>query len=344
MLNLKKKIHFYIFIFFVLFLVSIVGNKFKKNIANNNDEYTLIKKYLLNESPLYKDNKPKLWIHTKYEYNSRIWKSFFSRSSFDLNQPYIHLCIRSIIHHCGNDFNIILIDDNAFQKLIPSWDIDFQFVAEPLKSHLRELGLAELLYFYGGMIVPSTFICNKNMNSLHSQYISQNKPYVSEKINRTTNQQKPKTAFLPNSFFMGALKDDLCIRDYIEFLKKQNRNPHVSSESDFLGDNSQFFVSKINNQEINLIGGESIGTKDVHGKPILIEQLFEDDFLDLNFHQNYGMFVDEEMLLKRNKYNWFCIMSTEEILKQPIYISKCLVNSLLELPNSEKNIQRSLFI
>ena len=114
MFNSKNKT-FYIFIVIILLITSVVGSKIKQRLSNNEiqDEYALIKKYLLNESPLYKDNKPKLWIHTKYEYNSRLWKSFYSRSSYDLNQPYIHLCIRTIIHHCGNDFNIILIDDNA---------------------------------------------------------------------------------------------------------------------------------------------------------------------------------------------------------------------------------------
>ena len=54
----------------------------------------------------YGDNKPKLWIHSKYVRNSRVWKSFRSRSSLDLNQPYIHLTIKSIIYHCGNEYSV----------------------------------------------------------------------------------------------------------------------------------------------------------------------------------------------------------------------------------------------
>ena len=105
------------------------------------DDYEMVKKYLLNDSPLYGYNRPKLWIHTKYELNSRKWKSFHSRTSTDLNQPYIHLCIKTIINHCGDDFNICLIDDDSFSKLIPNWDIDLAKVAEPIRSQLREIGL-----------------------------------------------------------------------------------------------------------------------------------------------------------------------------------------------------------
>ena len=48
---------------------------------------------------------------------------FHSRNTNNLNQPYLHLTIQSIIDHCSNDFHICLIDDDSFSKLIPEWDI-----------------------------------------------------------------------------------------------------------------------------------------------------------------------------------------------------------------------------
>ena len=53
--------------------------------------------------------KPILWIYIPYEYNSRHWESFGSRSSLHLNQPYLYLTIQSIIQHCSNDFYICII-------------------------------------------------------------------------------------------------------------------------------------------------------------------------------------------------------------------------------------------
>lgn len=123
----------------------------------------MIKNYLLNESPLYGYNRPKLWIHSKYEINSRKWKDFYSRNTTDLNQDYIHLTIKTIINHCGEDFNICLIDDDSFGKLLPNWDVDLMNMAEPRKSNYRAMGMAQLIYVYGGMTLPNSFVCLKNL-------------------------------------------------------------------------------------------------------------------------------------------------------------------------------------
>ena len=85
----------YLLAFSVIAIVSYIGMHMKQAFTTN-DEYDLIRKYLLNDSPLYGFNKPKLWIHSKYEVNSRHWKSFQSRTSTDLNQPYLHLTIKTI--------------------------------------------------------------------------------------------------------------------------------------------------------------------------------------------------------------------------------------------------------
>ena len=110
----SKNLYYYIFAFSVIAISGYFAKKFKSNFEDSHDEYELIKKYLLNDSPLYGYNKPKIWIHTKYETNARKWKSFYSRTSNDLNEPYIHLTIKTIINHCSNDFNVCLIDDDTF--------------------------------------------------------------------------------------------------------------------------------------------------------------------------------------------------------------------------------------
>ena len=81
----------------VIAVAGSYSNFFKKHFDNDNEEYELIKEYLLNESPLYGNNRPKLWIHTKYELNARRWKDFSSRNSKDRNQDYLHLTIKTII-------------------------------------------------------------------------------------------------------------------------------------------------------------------------------------------------------------------------------------------------------
>ena len=73
--------------------------KEKKKLSKEN--YELIKKYILNESSLANLKKPILWVHIPYSRNSREWESFGSRSTLNLNQPYINLTIKGIIEKCG---------------------------------------------------------------------------------------------------------------------------------------------------------------------------------------------------------------------------------------------------
>ena len=324
----------YVYMVAIVLVASYFANKIKQRFVDGeqDEEYALIRKYLLNESPLNGYNKPKLWIHTKYEHNSRKWKSFYSRNSTDLNEPYIHLTIKSIVNQCGNDFHICLICDESFSKLIPSWDVDVSTLAEPFKSKMRELGLAQLLYIYGGMVVPNTFVCNKNLIEMFNNGTNDGKkPFVCEKLNRTTNLQKEtrKMLFIPDTFFIGAVKKDPVIKELVDFLKIQNNQPHFSREHEFLGTTTQFLLKIIEQNKMNLLGGELVGIKTNGRKPILIEDLFEEDFLDL--HPNcYGVYIPNNEILSRNKYQWFSSLSGEEILKSNIIISKLIKISMID--------------
>ena len=60
-------------------------------------QYEFIQQYLLNDSSLAQSKKPIMWIHIDYEQNSRNWLDFNSRNTFNLNQPYIYLTLKSNI-------------------------------------------------------------------------------------------------------------------------------------------------------------------------------------------------------------------------------------------------------
>jgi len=296
-------------------------------IIEPDDEYEMVKKYLLNDSPLYGYNKPKIWIHTKYDLNARKWRDFYSRNTYDLNQPYIHLTIRSIINHCSNDFHICLIDDETFSKLIPTWDIQLSTIAEPLKSQYRQLGLAQLLYYYGGFVVPNSFLCTKNLKPLFDRGVEGGKPFVCEAVNRTTAAKTRR--FIPDTYFMGAKKNDPVIEEYLTYLKTRSSNGHITNVYEFLGDVEKGCVEKVDYGKMNLIGGEHIGIKTVKHKPVLIEHLLEDNYLDLP-ENIYGIYIPDEELLKRPKYSWFCVLSTQQLMETNTFISRHLKASLVD--------------
>jgi hypothetical protein len=329
-----KKIWKYAALIAVLGVASYYGNNIKQMFSPKEEEdYNLIKQYLLNDSPLYGYNKPKIWIHTKYDINARKWRDFYSRNSHDLNQPYIHLTIKSIINHCSDDFHICLIDDDTFSKLIPTWDIDLNNVAEPLKSQYRQLGLAELLYYYGGMIVPNSFLCCRNLKGLYEEGIAGKKPFVCESINRTSNIQNQingsKMLFIPDTYFMGADKNNSVILEYVEYLKNRSQNGHITQVYEFLGDTSLGCIGSINVSKMNLIGGEYIGIKTNKRKPVLLEDLMEDNYLDLSTHI-YGIYIPEYEILKRPKYQWFAVLDTKQLLESNIFIAKHIKASMVD--------------
>lgn len=325
-----SNIFHYLIAFSIIVGSSYFANKYKASFETN-DDYELIKKYLLNDSPLYGFNRPKIWIHTKYEVNSRKWKNFSSRNTTDLNQPYIHLTVQTIINHCGNDFNICLIDDEAFSKLIPSWDINVSTMTEPKKTEFRQLGLLKLVYYYGGMVVPNSFICLKNLKGLYDEGVSHEKPFVCEKVNSSININKHshKMLFTPDMFFFGAFKNSETIKELIEYLKLRSQSPHFTSEMKFLGDTQEWLLQAVEKQKMNLIGGELIGVKTQTRKPILVDDLMEENFLDIN-PNTYGIYIPEEDILKRIKYQWFAFISVDELLESRIIIAKYLKASLVD--------------
>lgn len=303
----SKNIYHYLIVFSVIFISSQIANKLKMNFENN-DEHFLIKKYLLNDSPLYAYNKPKLWIHTKYEINSRKWQSFHSRNNNHLNQPYINLTLKSIINHCGNDFNICLIDDDSFNKLIPSWDVNVSSIAEPIQSHVRQIGLLQILHYYGGLIVPNSFICMKNLIDLYNEGIDH--PFINE------NPERP--------LFYGSEKNNSSIYSLIQKLNGMN-DKHFTLENHF----TKIMEKHAIDEKWKIIRGDKFGLKTKWGKPILLDDLMEETQLDVS-PDLYGLYIPYDELLKRIKYQWFSVMNEQDILKSNVALSKYIKNALAD--------------
>lgn len=325
-----SKIYQYVFLFSMVAITGMIATK-SKAAFKPYDEYELIKKYLLNDSPLYGFNKPKIWIHNKYEINARKWASYLSRNSTDLNQPYLHLTIQTIINHCGNDFNICLIDDKTFSNLIPSWDIDLSTLSEPMRHQMREIGMLELVYYYGGMVVPNSFVCTKNLLPFYNEHTENKNPFICEKQSRSVNtfSHPEPLLFLPNLFFFGADKHSDCVKEYIEYLKSKYKSGHFSLQRDLTGDTSDWALNAIQQQKMNLVSGEWIGTRTANRAIVGLEELISETPIPLS-PTAVGVYIPSDELLVRHKYQWFAGMSEEEILQSEINVSKYIQSSFVD--------------
>lgn len=318
--------------FSLVLLASFVGKYFRKTfIANEHtDDYELVKKYLLNDSALYGRNRPKIWIHSKYEVNARKWKNFMSRTSTDLNQPYLYLTIQSIINHCGEDFHVCLIDDESFEKLIPTWKTDLSTVPEPMRSRYRDKGMIELLYIYGGMIVPNSYLCLRPMIDLYKDGIKNKTPFIAERRISFPNAPQSKP-FLPDVYFMGAEKEDPMILKISEEMTRLNGSNHFQNEYEFSAKLQKWLQDQVHDGDIQLLEGEKIGIKTRIGKPVLIEKLMSDDFLDFNeTNVLYGIYIPADELLRRKKYQYFTILPIEDVLKTDTILTKYFKVSIVD--------------
>lgn len=299
--------------------------KNKQNKYDENIQYELIRKYLLDGSSSINNNKPILWIHLDYSQNARNWENFNSRLTTNLNQPYLFLTISSIINHCGESFNIVIIDDNTFNKLIPDWKFDLLKTPDPVKQFLRHLAFTDLLYRYGGMFIPPSFICTKNLISLYNSGISGNKLFVGEFIN--TNVTSDTTIYYPDMRLIGCKKNNKYMEYLHSFLLK---NIQYNDNVTFEGLINKECNTLIETGKANLITGEKLGVKTKKNQPVLIEELIGTTFIDFN-KDMYGIYIPADVILKRTNYQWFARLNHKQVFESETNIGKLLLVNAGEL-------------
>ena len=111
----------------------------------------------------------------------------------------------SIIKHCSNYFNIILINDDSFKLLLENWNIDLNYVSNPQKTYLRKLALIKILYKYGGLLIEPSFIMLKSLDKIYKKVLNTKKICVGEFPNNSINSHAIKT--MPSTNFIGCIKN-----------------------------------------------------------------------------------------------------------------------------------------
>jgi hypothetical protein len=306
-----------------IYVISSYYKQYQKNEATDELENNnlMINEYLLQEIKSNKLKKPILWIHIPYKKNSRKWDSFYSRSNENINQDYIYLCVKSIIDKCGQSFHVCVIDDNSFQKLLPKWNIDMTIIDEPILDYMRTLGLMKLMYHYGGMLVPYSFVCYRDLNDI---YNNNNKAFFGEFIDNTIISSN--SLLYPNYRFMGSLKMNPIINEIIKSIEITIHN-NTTDEINFNNSINKLIYEKINNNDATLIGGKYLGVKTSNDKIVSLELLFSEKHI--TFDKNIiGVYIPYDKILERYKYNWFSKLSYDECISGDYNISLILKKSV----------------
>ena len=298
------------------FVVILAVGKIYEKWRNSNEKneqvktYNLVREYLLNESSLAKSSKPLLWIHIPHEINARNWLNFNSRLTKEVNRPYLYLTIKSIVEKCGDSFNICLINDDTFGKIIPGWTIDLDDVAEPSRSRIRLLALARTLYYYGGIVVPPSLLCFDNLYSTHYRALSNSQDaFVGEFLDRSYTADK--TIYAPNTRMMGCKKDSKTMLAFTEMLM-QLISRDYTDQPKFLGTISEWWVNQVNTNRAAIIDARQLGVQTPAG-PMTIEMLLGSTYYSLD-KEAVGLYIPEDEISRRSAYQWFERQSPEQTL------------------------------
>jgi hypothetical protein len=292
----------------------------------------LIQKFLIGEQTdnitiqdLGNIKKPILWIHIEYIYNSRNWSSFGSRSSHELNMPYIYLTLQTIVSKCGEDFHICILDDYSFQKLLPDYTVELDRVGDPVRTLLRNVALMKVLHTYGGILLENSFLCMKSLKPLQDTIDQTGRPIVGEFVNRSNSNSLE--VFSPSIKLIGCKRECPVIASYIDYLEVTNKRDYTQAQQ-FEGTADKWLTDQVNRGSIEYILGETIGTR-LNNRPIIIDDLMiQTDLRDSLNDLTLMVYIDRDELLARTRYNWFLRLSPEQILNSRTTLAELFLISI----------------
>lgn len=289
-------------LFVIVMLIGFMYRRFMDKMEKDQEVRDL---YIINKELLGKSKKPILWICVPRYQNARKWSSFYSRSNDKLNIPYMYMTIKSIIEKCGCSFKICVVDDDSFANLLPNWTPELDKIGDPLREKVRYLGMMQLLHHYGGVMVPPSFLCLRNISEL-CNFEESHIPCVVENVN-----YNGASRFAPDAHFIAAHKECPVIEEFVDYLARMISNDYTD-ESVFLNDISKWCALRCANGKMRLIPAEMVGVKNTSGEAVVTEMFFEQAPLKLNT-EKYGILIPHDQILKRTALNWLCYLDKDEL-------------------------------
>ena len=99
-----------------------------------------------------------------------------------------------------------------------------------------------------------------------------------------------------------------------------------TQEMDFTGETTRWWLAKqaTSPHAVSIIPAEELGVKTTTNKPVLLEELLADIDVPLS-PTTAGLYIPEQEILKRSKYQWFARLSPKQVLESHTLIGKYLL-------------------
>lgn len=316
-MNTSLNLFVYVLIIGVLFGLVYYNHVRKMKVEEVRDFYNQpvnIDDYFYHADMLSMDSKRrKMWIHVPSERNSRFWLDMGSRSSTNINLPYMSICVKSIIDWCAQSYDIIIFDDSNIPDILESNDVDLGKISGPLLTKYREMCLLKILYKYGGVLVPPTMFLRTNLADIDKTN-DDNIWYVTDNVNT---QHVSMSTRMPSVLLSGSNRNNAQLKAYISFLDE-------TLVSDFDEDSIHFQKNYLRENNVQVIDGSVIGTKDAYGNNITIDHLMSTKPIQFASN-NIGLYIPSDELLRRRQYQWFNRLSIEQVLQANTNISYYMI-------------------
>jgi len=262
--------------------------KSEEDLLNSQEHQQLVHEYLLGEK--LDRAKPLLWIVSPNEVNARGWRD---RNTTDLNQPYLYVTIKSIVDKCTR-CNVCLVNDESFRNLLPDWTVELDTLGAPEKQRMRAQAVSQLLYHYGGMVVPASTLCFTDLYALY-----EGGDFAVELPSRG--------GFYPDVRFMGFRKKSKVLASLLEVQKRVNNDLEFRN-----------VVGGWLRKHVRVIDGARVGVKNKEGGRIEIQDLLGETPLKI---RPDAVYIPQDELLARTAYGWFLRLSPKQFLESEMAIS-----------------------
>ena len=115
------------------------------------------------------------------------------------------------------------------------------------------------------------------------------------------------------------------MKEYMEHLMVINHQDQTQ-DMDFTGETTRWWMAKqaTTPTAVSVIPAEELGVKTTTNKPVLIEELLADRDVPLS-PTTAGIYIPEQDILKRSKFQWFARLSPKQVLESHTLIGKYLI-------------------
>ena len=295
---------------FVLLFFMILFCLLYENYKTYNQTYNQTSNHIKNDT-----NKP--YLFTYWEFKKDVTR----------RPGYINLCFETIKKN-GNLFNVQILDDKSVLKFLPNLRKDINLLPLALKADYIRVCL---LYYYGGMWLDADVIMMSDMHQV-IDLLNNGEDFIGFGC---TGKHCNYGYGEPSNWAMASKKEGILMKCCMDELNKK-LDEYYTQNSEERKEFNYFELGKfIIWSQLKLLQKTQYkyyhfpsnvdGTRDNQNNWIAPDVIFKKDF-DIDLDKLMIMVLANSYYCNKkqeyNKYNWFCGLSEDQVMKGNYFISK----------------------